>query len=810
MENTSSPKRSREAHATALGQEHFVPLSLRGFGDGWNAYIHGMIWFEGRLYCGTFRANLCLKRRQKVHGPQWPVWPIKCPDGDVFQELDLRGQIWRFDPRTASWENVQRSPIVKGRDGQDIPRECAYRGLVVFQGKSDSKAVLYVTPFSNTRSTGPVILRSENGETFEPVSKPGLGFDGISSFRFLTAFKGRVFTSPVGMTNNIVNYSPYPVVFESDDPRADSWRPVSTPGFGDPNNSVVFETVAFGDWLYAGTFNHVSGCQLWKTAAEGKGLYRWTKVLDLGAFRGNFNEGVLAMCPFKDALYTGTCIQDGGFDRVNRVGPAAGEIIRVYPDDSWDLVVGSARLTPQGLKVPTSGLRPGFDDFFNGYIWRMCVHEGRLYVGTMNWSAWLNYVDMNQWPERLREFIEARGIQQQIERGGGFDLWSTADGNHFEPVTCNGFGNPFNCGARSLVSTPYGLAVGTVNPFGPEVAVRNGDSWQYVENPRGGAEVWLGSTTLSDVIRGMAVLGTADGTPSGVEEYRKAAVPLSPATDQHSPIPVLDLDVTTLEERRLAIDVESVASSFMAEARDLFDLKAEGTEHIPKEGSVLLLGNNPAVPLLAAGSLIAAHVLYTLSTIKSSTGRPAWLLASAKYFDPPEHEQISRKLVLRLGIVPQTLTNGVHLLELGHAVLGYPETKPSRPPYEIRAFDPSYVRMAVIANAPIVPVVFIGTHESHLLIEQSQQILVNKRQPLITDYRMIFLAPIRPRDHRLSPEDVAGIEELSEDLRKKIQRLLSQRSKRRRLVEVARLLQTRFGSSVDAENVGPDVDGVSS
>ena len=75
---------------------------------------------------------------------------------------------------------------------------------------------------------------------------------------------------------------------------------------------------------------------------------------------------------------------------------------------------------------------------------------------------------------------------------GGFQLWRTADGVRWEPVTRDGFGNPYNFGARSLVSTPHGLFVGTANPFGPHIAVHDDRRWAYRANPRGGCEVWLG------------------------------------------------------------------------------------------------------------------------------------------------------------------------------------------------------------------------------------------------------------------------------------------------------------------------------
>ncbi len=47
----------------------------------------------------------------------------------------------------------------------------------------------------------------------------------------------------------------------------------------------------------------------------------------------------------------------------------------------------------------------------------------------------------------------------------GFDLIKTADGENFEIVTNDGFGDKYNYGGRSLLTTEYGLYVGTSNPF---------------------------------------------------------------------------------------------------------------------------------------------------------------------------------------------------------------------------------------------------------------------------------------------------------------------------------------------------------
>ncbi|MBQ6153163.1 MAG: dockerin type I repeat-containing protein [Ruminococcus sp.] len=47
----------------------------------------------------------------------------------------------------------------------------------------------------------------------------------------------------------------------------------------------------------------------------------------------------------------------------------------------------------------------------------------------------------------------------------GFEIFKTADGENFEPVTINGFGDKYNYGARTLLSTDNGLYIGTANPF---------------------------------------------------------------------------------------------------------------------------------------------------------------------------------------------------------------------------------------------------------------------------------------------------------------------------------------------------------
>jgi hypothetical protein len=138
----------------------------------------------------------------------------------MSKTIDPRAQISRFDPVASEWKNVYRAPMIRGKYGE-VERKCGYRGMAVAQGRSDSQPTLYVLPFSTARSIGPVMLRSEGGQHFEAVSRPGLGYSAVSSFRFLVPFNGRLYTSLVGSTNYVANESTFPVVFETAHPAID-------------------------------------------------------------------------------------------------------------------------------------------------------------------------------------------------------------------------------------------------------------------------------------------------------------------------------------------------------------------------------------------------------------------------------------------------------------------------------------------------------------------------------------------------------------------------------------------------------------
>lgn len=477
-----------------LNAGNFRVTARNGFGDPHNTYPHAMTWFRDRLYVSTTRDNLVMIKLRYPFEIPFACWPVPVPR-DLW-DLDLRARIFRYDPGTDAWSEAFASPMVIGRDRREIPLSIAFRSMTVFQGTSDRAPALYTLTHAPALLTGAVMLRSADGATFEVVSEPGLGAGDwrFRSFRSVISFKGRLFAAPtMGAQSGRPNDAGVALVLASSDPARGDWRIANEPNFGDPRNLTVFEMTVFDGCLYAGTANLEHGFEIWKTDADGDPPFRWRRVLARGAYRGKLNQGTVSMVPFRGNLYVGTGIQGGGYDRVHNVGPAAPELIRLYPDDSWELIVGEPRLTPDGMKVPLSGMGPGFYNPFSGYFWMMCEHDGWLYLGTYDSSTFLPYASLANLPDWLRAMLDRIGIERLVHRWGGFDLWRSHDGTHWVPVCRNGLGNRFNYGVRTMVSTAHGLFLGATNPFGPDVAVQRAGGWRYEPNPGGGLEIWLGT-----------------------------------------------------------------------------------------------------------------------------------------------------------------------------------------------------------------------------------------------------------------------------------------------------------------------------
>ena len=418
----------------------FELAAPQGFGDRQNSWAWSMQWWRGHLYVGTNRAWECASAAS-LHAFN-PVYEYPPTDPDIActddpHDLPLRAEIWRWTPPN-TWTRVYQSPEIPipGVPGKFVGRDVGYRGMTIFQ-EADGTEALYVGSVTSTflsyRTPPPRILRSTDGITFEPVPQdPGtvLGDLPWNSLRNPVTYNGRLYIQAGAVLGA-------GVLLEAADPRAgnDAFRVVSPPSM------IVSAMEAYNGALYVGTRDSRNGYAVFKTEATGPLPYVYQNVIEKGGYLPHLpDDEVLTMKVFRDHLYFGTDATG------NFLNPSTGaELLRVNPDDTWDVVVGDPRDTPTGRKTPLSGYTAGFGSAFSRHMWRLEVFEGNLYAGTFDSSTL---------------FRNEPDFPQSIL---GFELYRSSDGSHFDPITTTGFDDKFNFGVRTMAATPYGLFLGTAN-----------------------------------------------------------------------------------------------------------------------------------------------------------------------------------------------------------------------------------------------------------------------------------------------------------------------------------------------------------
>jgi hypothetical protein len=425
---------------TAAALPGLAQINQDGFGDPYNSIAWSMLWFKDKLYVGTYRGSSC------IHAVQWNKrYPpldsdIVCTPNPL--DLPLQAEIWRYTPETGVWERVYQAPRIPipGRIGKYVGRDIGYRDMIVFR-EPDGTDAIYVSGVTAQvlypDLPPPRLLRSTDGETFTAVPQlPGtvLGSTGAEGFRSITVFNDRLYVTLGGFWGD-------GRLLEAANPRLgnNAFRYVTPPGMR------VFSVTPFNGQLYVGSTDVINGYSVLRTAGTGPAPYQFTPVVTGAAHHpGNDAQkphSVISMAVFDGRLYAGT---DGAID-----------VIRVNPDDSWDLIVGVFRDTPNGLRTPPHTLGAQFAWPYNILTWRMAVHDDVLFISTYDRSSFLKDA-----PEGavLRPYMGAK-------------LYATKNGVHFTSVAPNFLDGDFlNYGIRTMLSTPIGFFIGTANDWtGAEV-----------------------------------------------------------------------------------------------------------------------------------------------------------------------------------------------------------------------------------------------------------------------------------------------------------------------------------------------------
>jgi len=269
----------------------------------------------------------------------------------------------------------------------------------------------------------------------------------------------------------------------------------------------LWDFLSYNGWLYASMADPVNGFSLFKSngTIESGDLWAWVPIVaspDVNEGEiypsglGNKQNTALTMTNFNGYVYAGTFsnwekliayIMGGGSGSEILSTWTPPQVYRFDGGDNWEMIVGDYRssdtaASPYFATPPLSGWRAGFYDneiisqdnySTNRYIWRMAVHDGRLFLGTMDMMTILEVIAENSSDDTMSNLISSLRAANP-NNPAGFDLYVTEDGENIQPITRNGgfgeifggTGDRYNYGARTLVSASDGnLYLGTANPF---------------------------------------------------------------------------------------------------------------------------------------------------------------------------------------------------------------------------------------------------------------------------------------------------------------------------------------------------------
>jgi hypothetical protein len=439
-------------HEPPLRRADFRRTGEQGFGDRNNSWPWAMKWWKGRLYVGTNRAYSCASDWE-LHRvfPQIFPYPAadptqNCRDYPTPADLPIAAEIWRW------------TPGVQMADAGTWDR--------VYQSPQD-------VPNPDPAFAGKFVPREYGFRTAEAFTEPGgvdaLYFGGVHTRamwtwdasdnfpppRFVRTTDGETFTGVPHASGTFLGSLP-----------SNSFRGLAAYNNGTKNQLFALHGTILGSGFLIASDNPAAGNDAWQRVSPDP-----VEFWDLEVFNGwlyglavNFQgqssytvvktradgpppyqfQVVVPSGGYSNAQYALSMAVHEGRLYVGTVEPT--EIIRINADDTWELVMGTPRQRPDGTWLyPLSGLDEGFNNGFNDHLWRMASSDGQLYAGT--YDASIQYKFYNQVVQASRHLF-------------GADLLRTSDGWYFTPITLNGFGDPFALGLRNFADTPFGLFAG--------------------------------------------------------------------------------------------------------------------------------------------------------------------------------------------------------------------------------------------------------------------------------------------------------------------------------------------------------------
>lgn len=439
-----------------------------GFGSVSNSYSWSAAELNGYIYIGT--CTDFISNSIKNFGNLKLKIPAEISKNPLFSFPE----IWRYKADgTSKWEKVFQ-PLNKKIFG--------------FRAMINHKNALYAAATGSEIA----VYKSTNGTDWIKINTDNV--EGITS-RSLASLNGKLYIGT--LKSGIAGTIPY--LYSSEDPETHPFELVidqTSAGFEPLLNPMgaIDNLIVFNDRLYVG-ISTPEGAEIWRSDTNNPKNNEWTMIADRG-FGDSLNYSIMASGIFNDKLY----ISVTKLLPLSLFLPLGFDLIEIDKNDSWKVIVGGKPVIPSSSAFkrnnPVSGMKSGFNSFFNVYGWQITEFKKHLFITTYNDSSniflYLDFLKYNKKDlcqqigrtsfKKLVNFYETLlHLMKKYNYPKGFDIYISKNGNSFYPLILNGLHNKNNYGGRSLVASgKEKLFVGTANPFqGTEVweifSCRNSD-----------------------------------------------------------------------------------------------------------------------------------------------------------------------------------------------------------------------------------------------------------------------------------------------------------------------------------------------
>ena len=338
-----------------------------------------------------------------------------------------------YDNEKRNWQELDRKSLIKPRDeiskNQDLDLQLNSLPLqtesFIFSSLNNLQSCLYIqvnSPF------GEQLISSENGVNFDLIAVNNFSQNNSIPLNQFLAYQNRLYALPINTGFEHPNQGEEPnFISYCDAPQTLKWQSIKAQEFSSYSNNYVTKMAVFNNSLYIATFTSNQGFQIWKHQNQLPSENSWEPIIIKGAYRYSLNQQVSSMAVFQNDLYIAAGISKSKNDHFDNLYQSGFELIRVYANGDWDLIVGTPKFTPEGLKVPLAVMGAGFDHPDNQEVQFLVVHNNFLYLGYQNTD--------------------------------GFQVWRTADGEVWKLVLINELNRYHHVEVKTALSTPLGLAL---------------------------------------------------------------------------------------------------------------------------------------------------------------------------------------------------------------------------------------------------------------------------------------------------------------------------------------------------------------